>query len=80
LEGEEVIESPLVDRLYEAMELAGKKQVSFSDAARLLKITPGRISQIKAAIALDDRFEIVKANSHKQKKLIRRRIFKDSSF
>jgi uncharacterized protein (DUF849 family) len=61
----------LVERLFREMCLQGFKQVNFSKAAKILNVTPSRVSQIKAAIAIDGRFEIRRAESHKQKLLIR---------
>jgi len=64
-------ESPLVDRLADHMQAVGLVQTSFSGAAKILGVTPGRISQIKECILRDPRFEIRRARSHKQKLLIK---------
>lgn len=66
-------ESPLLDALYTEMEILGRKQVSFAEAAKILRVTRQRVQQLKAAIALDQRFIIVPSESHKQRLLIRLR-------
>lgn len=62
-----------VEELYKHMEMIGRKQVSFKEASRCLKLSKSRVLQLKAALALDDRFIIVPSETHKQKKLIRLR-------
>ena len=62
-----------IEELYEHMETIGRKQVSFKEASRCLKLSKSRVLQLKAALALDDRFIIVPSQGHKQKKLIRLR-------
>jgi len=70
-----------VDELYSHLKAIGRKQISFKDASRCLKLSKSRILQLKAIIALDDRFVIVPSESHKQKELIRLREYfrKDGS-
>lgn len=62
-----------VDELYNHMKAIGRKQISFKDASRCLKLSKSRILQLKAVIILDDRFVVVQSESHKQKELIRLR-------
>ena len=62
-----------IEELYEHMETIGRKQVSFKEASRCLKLSKSRVLQLKTALALDDRFIIVPSQGHKQKKLIRLR-------
>ena len=62
-----------VDELYNHMKAIGRKQISFKDASRCLKLSKSRILQLKAIIILDDRFVVVPSESHKQKELIRLR-------
>jgi hypothetical protein len=62
-----------LDGLHDHMKAVGLKQVTFKDAARILQISKQRLHQLKAVIALDQRFVIVKSQSHKQKELIRLR-------
>lgn len=62
-----------VEELYEHMEAIGRKQVSFKEASRCLKLSKSRTLQLKTALALDERFIIVPSETHKQKKLIRLR-------
>lgn len=63
--------------LFEHMEAIGRKQVSFREASRCLKLSKSRVLQFKAAITLDPRFIIVHSESHKQKSLIRLRKYFD---
>ena len=62
-----------ITKLYAHMEAIGRKQVSFLEASKCLKLSKSRVLQFKAIIALDDRFIIVQSESHKQKGLIRLR-------
>ena len=62
-----------VDELHKHMEAVGRKQLSFKEASRCLKLSKSRMLQFKVVIALDDRFIIVPSETHKQKKLIRLR-------
>jgi len=62
-----------ITKLYAHMEAIGRKQVSFLEASKCLKLSKSRVLQFKAIIALDDRFIIVQSESHKQKRLIRLR-------
>ncbi|VVB63978.1 Uncharacterised protein [uncultured archaeon] len=62
-----------LDKLFEDMEILGRKQVSFLEASKILNIGKSRMKQLKPNIALDGRFIIVKSRSHKQKELIRLR-------
>ena len=70
---------PAVDRhiseLYDHMKAIGRKQVSFREASRCLKLSKSRTLQLKAALAIDERFIIVRSESHRQKELIRLREF-----
>jgi len=68
-----------ITALYEHMEAIGRKQVSFLEASRCLKLSKSRVLQFKAAIALDTRFIIVHSESHKQKSLIRLRKYFDGN-
>jgi hypothetical protein len=63
--------SPLIDELYNHMKAVGLKQTTFAGAAKILKVTKGRVHQFKAAIALDQRFIIAQSESHKQRLVIR---------
>jgi hypothetical protein len=58
----------LLDKLF---NLINRKQVYFPEAAELLKVTRQRIHQLKAAIALDNRFVLIKSESYKNRSLIR---------
>lgn len=60
-----------VSELYDHMIAIGRKQVSFQEAARCLKLSKSRAKQLKITIALDERFTIVHSDSHNQKELIR---------
>jgi len=62
-----------VEELYKHMEMIGRKQVSFKEASRCLRLSKSRVLQLKTALALDDRFIIVPSEGHKQKNLIRLR-------
>jgi len=64
-----------VNELYDHMKAIGRKQFTFKDAARCLKISKSRILQFKAIIALDERFIIISSETHKQRRLIRLREF-----
>jgi uncharacterized coiled-coil protein SlyX len=68
-----------VTALYTHMEAIGRKQVSFREASKCLKLSKSRVLQFKAAIALDPRFIIVHSESHKQKSLIRLRKYFDGN-
>jgi hypothetical protein len=69
-----------ITALYDHMEAIGRKQVSFREASKCLKISKSRVLQLKAAIVLDTRFIIVHSESHKQKELIRlRKYFKGNA-
>jgi uncharacterized coiled-coil protein SlyX len=59
--------------LYENMEAMGRKQVTFREASRCLRVSKSRIFQLKPLISVDERFIIVHSESHKQKELIRLR-------
>lgn len=76
-EGPDLSDNATVQRhitaLYDHMDAIGRKQVSFLEASRCLKLSKSRILQFKAVIALDARFIIVQSESHKQKELIRLR-------
>lgn len=63
--------SDIPDRLFEAMALVGRRQVTFSEAGKLLAITRQRVHQAKGALAADTRFEIIQSGSHRQRLLIR---------
>jgi len=65
--------SPLLDELYKEMKAIGRKQTDFATAARMVKRSKARLFQLKAAIALDQRFILVPSESHSQKLLIRLR-------
>jgi hypothetical protein len=66
-------DSPLLDELYKEMKAQGRKQTDFATAARMVKRSKARLFQLKAAIALDQRFILVPSESHIQKLLIRLR-------
>jgi hypothetical protein len=66
-------DSPLLDDLYKEMKAIGRKQTDFATAARMVKRSKARLFQLKAAIALDQRFILVPSESHSQKLLIRLR-------
>jgi hypothetical protein len=66
-------DSPLIDELYKEMIAQGRKQTDFATAARMVKRSKARLFQLKAAIALDQRFILVPSESHSQKLLIRLR-------
>lgn len=66
-----------ITALFDHMEAIGRKQVSFLEASRCLKLSKSRVLQFKAAIALDERFVIVHSETHKQKSLIRLRKYFD---
>lgn len=66
-----VVQSPLIDELYTLMKALGLKQTTFAGAAKILRVTRGRIHQLKTIIALDQRFIILSSESHKQRLLIR---------
>ncbi len=66
-------DSKVIDELYKEMKAQGRRQTDFATAARMTKRTKGRLHQLKAAIALDPRFIIVRSESHSQKLLIRLR-------
>jgi predicted RNase H-like nuclease (RuvC/YqgF family) len=68
-------DSPLLDDLYKEMKAIGRKQVDFATAARMLKRSKSRLFQLKAAIAIDQRFVLIPSESHSQKLLIRLREF-----
>jgi cell division septum initiation protein DivIVA len=65
--------SPLLDELYKEMKAQGRKQTDFATAARMVKRSKARLFQLKAAIALDQRFILIPSESHSQKLLIRLR-------
>ena len=66
-------ESPLLDELYKEMVAIGRKQTDFATAARMVKRSKSRMLQLKAAIALDQRFILVPSKSHSQRNIIRLR-------
>ena len=66
-------DSPLLNELYKEMKAIGRKQTDFATAARMVKRSKGRMLQLKAAIALDQRFILIPSESHSQKLLIRLR-------
>jgi cell division septum initiation protein DivIVA len=66
-------DSPLLDELYKEMKAQGRKQTDFATAARMVKRSKARLFQLKAAIALDQRFILIPSESHSQKLLIRLR-------
>ncbi len=66
-------DSPLIDELYKEMIAIGRKQTDFATAARMVKRSKRRMLQLKAAIALDQRFILVPSERHSQKVLIRLR-------
>jgi hypothetical protein len=66
-------DSPLLDDLYKEMKAQGRKQTDFATAARMVKRSKARLFQLKAAIALDQRFILIPSESHSQKLLIRLR-------
>jgi hypothetical protein len=66
-------DSPLLDGLYKEMKAIGRKQTDFATAARMVKRSKARLFQLKAVIALDQRFILVPSESHSQKLLIRLR-------
>ena len=68
-------DSALVDELYKEMKAIGRKQTDFATAARMVKRSKARLFQLKAAIALDQRFILIPSESHSQKLLIRLREF-----
>jgi hypothetical protein len=69
----EVKDSPLIDELYNHMKSVGLKQTTFAGAAKILKVTKGRVVQLKNTIALDQRFILLPSGTHKQRLLIRLR-------
>jgi uncharacterized coiled-coil protein SlyX len=71
-EGDEV---PILDELYNEMKAMGRKQTDFATAARMVKRSKARLFQLKATIALDQRFILISSESHSQKLLIRLREF-----
>ena len=71
-EGDEV---PVLDELYKEMKAIGRKQTDFATAARMVRRSKSRMLQLKAAIALDQRFILIPSESHSQKLLIRLREF-----
>lgn len=64
-------DSDIPDRLFEAMALVGRRQVTFAEAGKLLRVTRQRVHQAKRDIAADTRFELSRSGSHKQRLLIR---------
>jgi hypothetical protein len=66
-------DSPLLGDLYKEMKAQGRKQTDFATAARMVGRTKRRMIQLKAAIALDQRFILIPSESHSQKFLIRLR-------
>ena len=66
-------DSPLLDELYKEMKAIGRKQADFATAARMVKRSKARLFQLKASIALDERFILIPSESHSQKILIRLR-------
>lgn len=66
-------DSPLIDELYKEMTAIGRKQTDFATAARMVKRSKRRMLQLKAAIALDQRFILIPSERHQQKVLIRLR-------
>jgi predicted DNA-binding protein (UPF0251 family) len=62
-----------LDGLYNNMKLTGLKQVSFRAASVIMKVSKPRLHQIKADLMNDNRFIIMKSESHSQKELIRLR-------
>lgn len=68
-------DSPLLDELYKEMKAIGRKQADFATAARMVKRSKARLFQLKASIALDERFILIPSESHSQKILIRLREF-----
>lgn len=65
--------SALIDELYKEMTAQGRRQTDFATASRMVKRSKGRMLQLKAAIALDQRFILIHSESHSQKILIRLR-------
>jgi hypothetical protein len=68
-----------ITALYNHMEVIGRKQVSFREASKCLKLSKSRVLQFRKAIAVDERFIIVHSESHKQKSLIRLRKYFDGN-
>jgi hypothetical protein len=62
-----------LDELYKEMKAIGRKQTDFATAARMVKRSKRRMIQLKAAIALDQRFILIPSESHSQKLIIRLR-------
>lgn len=62
-----------LDNLYGHMKAIGRKQVLFTEAAKILGISRQRVHQFKAEIALDNRFVVLKSENHARRKLIRLR-------
>ncbi|MCX8207454.1 MAG: hypothetical protein N3G75_06440 [Methanothrix sp.] len=60
-----------VDELHRAMKKNGLKQVTFTQAAKLLGITYRRAKQLRALIEEDTRFMVVNDPHHKTRRLIR---------
>jgi hypothetical protein len=67
------VDSPLLHELYREMKAQGRKQTDFATAARMVKRSKARLFQLKATIALDQRFILIPSESHSQKLLIRLR-------
>jgi hypothetical protein len=67
------VDSPLLNELYKEMKAQGRKQTDFATAARMVKRSKRRITQLKTAIALDQRFILLPSDSHSQKMIIRLR-------
>lgn len=68
-----------ITALFDHMEAIGRKQVSFREASKCLRLSKSRVLQFKTAIAMDSRFIIVHSESHKQKSLIRLRKYFDGN-
>lgn len=62
-----------LDNLYAHMKAVGRKQVRFSEAAKILGVSRQRVHQFRAEIAQDDRFIVLKSENHKKRMLIRLR-------
>ena len=59
------------DKLHKLMLQSGTRQISVSNAAKLLGVSRMHAHRLKPSIASDPRFAIVKDPKHKQRHLIR---------
>jgi chromosome segregation ATPase len=64
-----------VEGLYKLMRRDRLPPLPLSRASKLIGVSKARMKQLKAVIAKDERFEIIRDPHHKQRLLIRLRIF-----